>query len=302
MYTSKGNDMFEQVLLPTDFSPDSQRILGYVRDIPGIRKITLLHVAEAPAPLQRESDQDPQAKNPRILIDECRKVLEKSGVASDLAVETIVQENTRGDLPSSILETAETENVSLIIMAARGNNPDTTILTSSISGNVIRSAKIPVLLMRFPPESGATDDHPNLFSRVLVPVDFSKPSVETLAMVKGIPNAGRVFLMHVVNNGKSDPLDSSVQAAVEDARKRLEIIRHDLAADGIPAEVRASAGYAPDEIDTTAERDNVTLILMSPHGEGWTRNLRTLFIGSTTTAVIRRVHRPLLVTAGGKPA
>ena len=294
--------MFEQVLLPTDFSPDSQRILGYVRDIPGIRNVTLLHVAEASTPLRRESDPGPQAKNPRLLIDECRKVLEKSGIAADISVETIVQANARGDLPSLILETAETKNVSLIMMAARGTNTDTTILTSSVSANVIRNAKIPVLLLRFPPGSGATDDHPNLFSRVLVPVDFSKPSVETLAMVKGIPTAGRVILLHVVNSGKTDPLDSSVLAAVEAARKRLEIIRHELAADGITAEVRVSAGYAPAEIEATAERDNVTLILMSPHGEGWTRNLRTLFIGSTTSAVIRRVHRPLLVTTGDMAA
>jgi hypothetical protein len=54
--------MFEKVLLPTDFSPDSQRILGYVRDIPGIRKVTLLHVAEASSPLLREPDPGPQTK------------------------------------------------------------------------------------------------------------------------------------------------------------------------------------------------------------------------------------------------
>jgi len=297
--------MFEKVLLPTDFSPDSQRILGYVRDIPGIRKVTLLHVDKASTPLLCESDPGPQTKNPRILLDEYRDVLEKAGVA-DLAVETIVQTNTRGDLPLTILETAETEKVSLIMMGARANNTDVSILTDSVSANVIRSAKIPVLLMRFPPESVAMHDHRNLFSCILVPVDFSKPSEQTLALVKGMPTAGRVILLHVVNKGKSDTNQASVQiaiqAVVEAARERLEMIQKDLAPAGIPAEVRACAGYAPDEINATAERDNVTLILMSPHGEGWTRNLRTLFIGSTTSAVIRRVHRPVLVTSGKKTA
>jgi nucleotide-binding universal stress UspA family protein len=300
MYFSGAQIVFEKVLVPTDFSPDCQRILGYVRDIPGIRNITLLHVTETSSPLQQEPG--PQTKNPRILIDECRKVLEMDGAAADLAVETMIQENTRGDLPLSILETAKTENISLIMMAAREKDTDTTILTSSVSANVIRHAKIPVLLLRFPPQSGAPDVHRNLFSCVLVPVDFSQPSVQTLTLLKGIPTAERVILLHVVNKGKSDPLDAPVQAAVGTARKRLELIQHDLAAAGITAEVRACAGYAPDEISATAERDNVTLILMSPHGEGWTRNLRTLFIGSTTSAVIRRVHRPVLVTAGGKPA
>ncbi|MDO9033615.1 MAG: universal stress protein [Methanoregula sp.] len=290
--------MFEKILLPTDFSPDSQRILEYVWDIPGVRKVTLLHVVEAHTPLQRELDQGPQTKNPQILLDENRKVLEKAGVAGDLAVETMVKTIIQGDLPFTILETAETEKVSLIMVAARAKNTDATILTGSVSANVIRSAKVPVLLLRFPPQSGAMDDHRNLFSCVLVPVDFSKPSEQTLALVKGIPDAERVILLHVVNNEKSDTNQASVQTAVQAARQRLEIIRKDLAAAGIPAEVRACVGYAPDEISATAERDNVTLILMSPHGEGWTRSLRTLFIGSTTSAVIRRVHRPVLVTAG----
>jgi hypothetical protein len=86
--------------------------------------------------------------------------------------------------------------------------------------------------------------------------------------VKGIPAAGRVILLHVVNKGKSDSVDTGVQAAVETSRKRPENIQHNLATAGIPAEIRVSAGYAPAEIDATPERDNVTLILMSPHGEG----------------------------------
>ncbi|MDP3563414.1 MAG: universal stress protein [Methanoregula sp.] len=294
--------MFEKILLPTDFSPDSRRILEYVRGIPGVRKVTLLHVVKTPAPSPGDPDQDPQTKNPRILLDENRMVLEKAGVEADLAVETMVKTIMQGDLPFTILETAETEKVSLIMMGARAKNTDNSILTSSVSANVIRSAKVPVLLLRFPPESGAIDNHRNLFSSVLVPVDFSKPSVQTLALVKSIPTAGRVILLHVINKGKSDMNQASVQiaiqAAIQAALERLEIIQKDLAAAGIPAEVRACAGYAPDEINATAKQDNVTLILMSPHGEGWTRNLRTLFIGSTTSAVIRRVHRPVLVTAG----
>ena len=302
MYSSKSVDMFEKVLLPTDFSPDSQRILGYVRDIPGVRKVTLLHAIETPAPLRRESDQGPPVENPQILIEEYRKALDKSGVSADLAVETIVQTIMLGNIPLTILEKAVTEKVSLIMMGARAKNTDVSILTGSVSANVIRSAKVPVLLMRFPPESRATDVHRNLFSCVLVPVDFSIPSDQTLALVKEIPNAERIILLHVVNKGKSDTNDASVkaeiQAAVQAARERLEIIWKDLAAAGITAEARACAGYAPEEISATAERDNVSLILMSPHGEGWSRNLRTLFIGSTTSAVIRRVHRPVLITAG----
>lgn len=298
MYISKSVDMFEKVLLPTDFSSDSQRILGYVRYIPGVRKVTFLHVVKTLSLSQEEFDQDTPVGNPEILIEDNRKALEKAGVTADLAVETIVQTITQGDIPLTILEKAETEKVSLILMGARAKNTETTVLTRSISANVIRSAKIPVLLMRFPPESCTKDDHRNIFSCVLVPVDFSKPSVQTIALVKGIPTAERVILLHVVNKGKSDTTEASVQAAVKAAEEKLTAIQQDLASAGITAEIRACTGYAPEEINATAERDDVTLILMSPYGEGWTRNLMTLFIGSTTSAVIRRVHRPILVTTG----
>jgi len=294
--------MFEQVLLPTDFSSDSRRILAYVRDIPGIRNVTLLHVVDPTSPARQGLERKTETGNPEILIGEDREALEKSGVTAEVAVKTVVETITRGTIPLAILEKAERERFSLIMMAARGKNKDDTILSDRVSDNVIRSAKIPVLLMRFPPESGAMDGHRNLFSCVLVPVDFSKPSEQTIALVKGIPAAERVILLHVVNRGKPDTMEASVeaaiQAAVQAARMRLETVQQDLAAAGITAEIRAHAGYAPDEINAAAERDNVTLILMSPYGEGRARNLITLFIGSTTSAVIGRVHRPVLVTTG----
>jgi nucleotide-binding universal stress UspA family protein len=291
--------MFEKVLLPTDFSGDSQRVLGYVKDIPGVRGVILLHVVDATQASLRGWDHGPQIENAKILLEENRKVLEKYGVTAEVAIETIVNTITQGDIPLTILEKAETENVSLIMMGARGKNPIQNILLGSVSANVIRRAKVPVLLMRFLPESGAVAGHRNLFSSVLVPVDFSGPSKQTLALVKGIPAAGHVILLHVVDKGESD---TEIQAAVQVAQENLKPIQQDLAAAGITAEARVHVGYPPDEINATAERDDVTLILMSPQGEGWTRELRALFIGSTTNAVIRRAPRPVLITAGQNPA
>lgn len=291
--------MFEKVLLPTDFSADSERVLGYVRDIPGVREVILLHVVDATHPSRRGWDHGPHIENAKILMEEKRLALEKGGLKTETAIETIVNTITQGDIPLTILEKADTENVSLIMMGARGKNPIQSILLGSVSANVIRSAKTPVLLMRFLPESGAMDGHRNLFTSVLVPVDFSGPSKQTLALVKGIPTPGRVILLYVVDKGESE---TEIQAAVQAARENLKSIQQDLAAAGITAEARVHVGYPPDEINATAERDDVTLILMSPQGEGWTRELRALFIGSTTNAVIRRAHRPVLITAGQKPA
>jgi nucleotide-binding universal stress UspA family protein len=291
--------MFEKVLLPTDFSPDSQRVLGYVKDIPGIREVLLLHVVDATHPSRRGWEHGPHIENAKILMEENRQALEREGVKAEVAIETIVNTITQGDIPLTILEKASAENVSLIMMGARGKNTIQSILLGSVSANVIHRAKTPVLLMRFPAETSAGEKRPDLLSRILVPVDFSEPSRKSLALLKGLRSAGKVILLHVVDKGESE---AEIKTAVKEATEKLAIIKKDITAAGFLVEAMVHVGYPPDEINATAERAGATLILISPQGEGWTRELRALFIGSTTNAVVRWAHRPVLIAAGQKPA
>jgi nucleotide-binding universal stress UspA family protein len=286
--------MFEKILLPTDFSPYSRKVIGYVTDIPGVQTVILLHVIDATRPLRGGGKESTRIENAEILMDEIRQVVAKSGVQAEVAVETIVNTITQGDVALTILEKAETENVALIMMGARGKNTIQSILLGSVSASVIRRAAVPVLIMRFAAGSATAGEHRNLFSRILIPVDLSGPSMDALAMVRDIGPAGEVRLLHVIDKGESEP---EIRDAVRNARRRLDRVRKDLAATGIKADVRVHVGYPPDEITATAERDDVSLILMSPQGEGWTRELRALFLGSTTNAVVRRAQCPVLVTA-----
>jgi nucleotide-binding universal stress UspA family protein len=297
MYLSGAWTMFETVLLPTDFSSDSERALGYITDIPGVRKVILFHVIDATRQSVKGWTHGPAIENAKILLEENRQTLEKGGIKADVAVETIMNTIMQGDIPLAILAKADTESVSLIVMGARGKNTIKEILLGSVSASVIRHAATPVLLMRFPPESVATHERRNLFSRVLVPLDFSGPSWAALVLLKVLPKTGQVLLLNVVDKGESE---EEIQAAVLAAREKLDTIKTDLETSGIAVETRVHVGYPPDEINTTAERENVSLILMSPQGEGWTRELKTLFVGSTTTAVVRRAQVPVLIAAGEK--
>jgi len=287
--------MFENVLLPTDFSPDSQKVLEYVKDIPGVKKVFLLHVVDATRPSLRGWEHDPTIENAKILIKENQRVLEQAGLVADTEIETLVNTITQGNIPLTILEKAETEKADLIVMGARGRNAIENILLGSVSANVIRHAKTPLLIMRFPPETCPVGSRPNLFSRILVPLDFSAPSRDALTCLGRIPAPGKVTLLHVVDKGESK---EEIQAAVGAAKEKLAGIAHQLAGKGLEAEPVVHVGYPPDEITATADRLSATLILMSPKGEGWMRELRALFIGSTTNAVVRRAHRAVLITAG----
>jgi len=65
----------------------------------------------------------------------------------------------------------------------------------------------------------------------------------------------------------------------------------------VTKQVRVS--YPPDEIISGADSEDVSLIVMSPKGKGWLRELRELFVGSTTCAVARRALRPLPIMNAG---
>ncbi|OPX64890.1 MULTISPECIES: universal stress protein [unclassified Methanoregula] len=289
--------MFETVLLPTDFSPDSQKVLAYVKDIPGTKKVVLYHVVDATRPSLRGWEHGPKIENAKILLDENRQVLERDGREAHVVVEVIVDPVTQGTVPLAILNKAEACHVSLIMMGARGRNTIREILLGSVSAGVVRSARIPVLLMRFPPGTAATGTRLGLFSRILVPVDFSDLSRNAFSHIPKNPVPEKVILLHVVDKGESE---DEIQAAVGDAREKLAAMEKDPALAGLSVTSLVHVGYPPDDIVATADREDVTMILMSPQGEGWARELRTLFLGSTTNAVVRRASRPVLITAGDR--
>ena len=62
-----------------------------------------------------------------------------------------------------------------------------------------------------------------------------------------------------------------------------------------PGTGQVHVGYPPDKIVPGAGSEDVSLHVMIPKGKGWLRELRELFVGSTTYAVARRALRPLLI-------
>lgn len=289
--------MFENVLLPTDFSDDSAKVMSYVRDLPGVRNITLLHVADGKGMEDEPAGGGGPAPDSLALLEEYRQALKKDPETAGIVIATRQVKVMQDDVPFTILDAAEKMQATLIMMGARGKNRIRSILLGSVSANVIRRSGIPVLLMRFPPEDAAVQERKPLFSRVLVPVDFSVPSDSVLAIIPAIVKAGQAVLIHVVDRGESEP---AIRAATKEAHQRLEAMREDLARAGVPATTRVSIGYPPDEIVEAALDEKVSLVLMSPQGAGWVRELRTLFVGSTTSSVIRRATCPVLIATGNR--
>lgn len=290
--------MFEKVLLPTDFSGDARKLLACVGDIPGVHEVILLHVVNATHPQKGGLTLDAQIENAKKLLAENKAFLENLGLTVLTKIDSIVSVITRGDVPLAILETAQNENVSLIMMSARGKNPIPSILLGSVSASVIRRATTNVLLMRYPADKG-TGEKPcaGIFSRLLLPTDFSKPAGNAVALAQELPAVGEILLFHVVDKGESE---KEILEHVQAAKEKLEKLRLEFVRAGFNAISRVTVGYPPDKIIATADNDDVSIIVMSPYGEGWVRELKALFVGSTTGAVMRRAYHPVLIVKGNK--
>jgi nucleotide-binding universal stress UspA family protein len=134
---------------------------------------------------------------------------------------------------------------------------------------------------------------------ILVPIDFSDASGRVVEMAASLAEAfgSQVILVHVWEPEPqfvgSDTGPLGVQNAVigdpEDERQ-LEAFKKKF---GLPAALTIHIeGSIPDEILNLAKEHEASLIVMGSHGHG---ALYQLFVGSVTTAVLKRAACPVLV-------
>ena len=288
--------MFPRVLVATDFSPFADRTLECIGEIPGMEKIVLVHVLNQNLVPARSSVLGnvpiPPEKQAQQMLDEKGRYLEKT---TGVPVKTILVNGEGGDTAASIIKTANNENISLIVMGARGKSMFREMFLGSTSKSVIRKAGIDVLVMRFrglegkegtPLEKFCT----NIFSHVLCPVDFSIPSEKTLEYVKSMGFIRKVTLLHVM--GTSDSEDGR-QQNIQDAELHLAEAKG-----GIAAQIKRTAsitrsGNPVDEICHAADELDVSLIMIARYGKSdYAKNIP---LGTVAEGVVSKAQRPLFV-------
>ena len=282
--------MFGKVLVPTDFSEHAKKTILCLTRIPGIREIVLQHVVDATQHTKHGWTHEAHIENVRIQLEEEKKFLESLGFIVKVTVDVI----TSGDISTAILRKADCENVSHIIIGSRGRGLVKGLLLGSVSADILRHGKTHLLIIRHSLAEeleGAVFSRfcPGIFSHVLVPTDFSEPSQKALSSIKDIEGLGEVHLLHVVTKGETH---EEIEANVQEATKKLEKIKTDLTGAGLTIKIHIRLGRPPDEIISLADREDISLILMSSHGKGL---LTELLVGSTTLGVAIHTNRPLMV-------
>jgi nucleotide-binding universal stress UspA family protein len=152
-------DDFRHILVPIDGSPESEHSLTSAADLAATAgaKLTLLHVvpptltpmwaSDRVVPVELEQYIDPDQID-RAALAEARQYvntharrLDRRGIsAQPLAM--------LGEVDSAITETADAIGTDLIVMRTRGHTGAARAVLGSVADAVVRSANVPVMLLR----------------------------------------------------------------------------------------------------------------------------------------------------------
>ena len=119
------------------------------------------------------------------------------------------------------------------------------------------------------------------------PQIFLEPAQKALSSIKDSEGFGEVHILHVVTTGETH---EEVESNFQEATKKLEEIKTDLAGAGLSVKIHIRPGQPPDEIISLADTEDISLILMSSHGKGL---LTELLVGIPAPGVAIHTNRPL---------
>ncbi|MCU0632523.1 MAG: universal stress protein [Methanolinea sp.] len=281
--------MYENVLVPFDFSTDSRYAVQCLKQIPDLRQVILLHVVYTKYPPPPGGMVDPAVDYARLRLEEFRRTIEWEGIRIGTRIEAI----SGGDISDVVNRVAAEEGTSLVVMGRRGMGVIEALLLGSVASDVLRHGDRDLLLVHAPAVTDAgSETHTSvcsdLFSHILVCTDFSEPDIVTLCREE-LSFASRMTLLHVVTTGDSE---EAVHLHSSDAWTRLKELRGTISPLGIPVRATVCEGDAADEIIRHSHENGISLIVMKSAGRrGFIRN----FLGSTTAYVSRNADEPILV-------
>jgi nucleotide-binding universal stress UspA family protein len=141
--------MFKKILFPTDFSDVSQKAVNYIKQLKGAgaQEVIVLHVIDEKElqVLSRVPDQYlPITAQMEKEIAKDMAAVEADMTAEGFRVKLTVK---RGKPFTEIMKTAAEEKVSIIVVGSHGRSNIEEMLMGSVSENVIRHAKVPLLVI-----------------------------------------------------------------------------------------------------------------------------------------------------------
>lgn len=209
---------------------------------------------------------------------------------ADLDVTTTIK---RGTPFQSIREYAKRREIDVIAMGTKGRTGLDRVLLGSVTENVLRTARTPVLAV--PPNADVSEIDDIAFDEFLLPTDGSDGA--TIAADWGIALASRLeSMVHTVYSvdtsrlsraQEPDELLSALEHSGEDA---IDTVRERASDAGVSVSGKVATGSPTDVILTAASRHEIDLIVMGTHGR---TGIGQWFLGSVTENVVRQADVPV---------
>ena len=306
--------MFTRILYPTDFSDVSKKALEYVKKLKeaGTRKVIIVHIIDG---REIEGLSYARAWAGELPVDLEKKALKRLQGEAQKKLEDIEAElkgkdfNVRvrigiGSPFKEILKMEDEEDVSAIIIGSHGKSNIKEMLLGSVSENVIRYCKKPVLVTKRQ-EIGI-----EMFTRILYPTDFSDVSKKALEYVKKLKEAGtrEVIIVHIIDERqivrfpvmkiawdreRLNNVATELQEHLEkNAKEELKTVESELKRVGFNVKVIMRIGSPFREILRVEDEEDVSAIVIGSHGKS---NIKEMFLGSVSENAIRYCKKPVLV-------
>jgi len=284
---TEDGTLFKRVLLPTDSSKYAEAVFECVRDLRGVGEVVLVNVIDSRKHLSLGVEI--LTARARTELAKLEEAIGKRGVPSRSLIKV--------GIPSQeIAKTANEVDASLILMGARGVSLFREMFLGSITSDILRQSRRPILIVRFKlvEKLGKIECErvcQDLLDKILFATDFSESSQRALGMLRKLKEnrAREMVLVHVVDRGETE---REVQVLRVTAEKELKAIESELRADSWHVKTVTTIGIASKEIISLASAENASVIAVGARGKG---AIERLLIGSTAEAIARRADRPVLM-------
>jgi nucleotide-binding universal stress UspA family protein len=294
--------MIEHVLCARDFSPSSERALGYALELVERTGATLhlMHIQETPLGPFVQGDPSPDPGDQALqqqFEERCRDELSAFSFTPDDNQLTCVAARS-GAVAPALVRYAKAHAVDLVVMGTQGRRGVERAICGSVAEEVLRTAPCPVLTTRAIQEDKSQPHRPDPIDQVVAPIDFSEPSRAALRYAGRLASTYEVplTLVHAIHVPKLPPaygVEFSA-ASQQDLEQRvlaeLESWNEDVAPAGTDGSCVVKRGEPVASILDAASTPGDLLVMATRGLSG----LKRTMLGSVAEGVLRQAKGPVL--------
>lgn len=279
--------MLSTVLLPIEFSRDSESILAFAKGLPalGVKVVVLAHVVEASG-----------MEGPVIAakLDDVRDRLR--AIAAELATSGLKVEVRvpTGDPFDSIVALATEMSVDAVVVGSHAKGLMTQLVEGSVSERLVRDAPVPMLVVRFDVirnQKDPTDLLRRFGEKVLLPTDFSLAAshafTSTMDLPKGLLKS--LYLMHVIDPALTGEKRRKTEEGAEFHLKNLQALAKQ---QGIATSVVISAGDPQRSIMAEIDERRITGVITGTRG---LNAVQEALMGSVSMTLLKQASCPVMI-------